>query len=433
LRQPRVFISHVNGDPSGEEIWPALRDRLVAAGFSVLVDREVLGPGAIWRAEIYGWIGLCDAAVILISRQALDNPDKHWVARETACLICRRYVDPSLKIIPVLLDGITFADFNATERFRDLQLEETLCVFGGNLDAVAAGLRDLQPPSDTLLSKLANHIRAELAEYRQAKIEAVLEDCDVDLGVWSSRADPYRRLALSLLTMEVGKLPRILGLLFPRDAAQRQSIMRIKDLLLPSWVELEAARGIVEEGVKTSGDPTRRALRLNAPEERMAELYASRAFPDVLPEWKLLRLTCVFGECSDLTQAKQQLISEIEREIRLNIKVRVDSRHRDPDRERADRIRRCRLLADNRKPVFMTAKLGAGHDELLRHAVAQYDFATFLLRSEVEGSDGSGPPAELVRPLTPALSVEGYQKFRDLEDDLYDKLNPDTRATQSDG
>jgi hypothetical protein len=133
-----------------------------------------------------------------------------------------------------------------------------------------------------------------------------------------------------------------------------------------------------------------------------------------------------------LADAKQQLITEIEREIRLNIKIRVDSRHRDPDRERADRIRRCRLLADNRKPVFMTAKLGTGRDELFRHAVAQYDFATFLLRSEVEASDDSGPPIELVRPLSPALSVERYQKFRDLDDDLYDKLNPDTGATQGD-
>jgi len=159
LRPPRVFISHVNGDPSGEQIWPILRDRLVAAGFNVLVDREVIQPGALWRAEIYGWIGLSDAAVILISRQALDNPAKHWVAREAACLVCRRYVDPSLKIIPVLLDDITFAELEATERFRDLQLSETQCVLGGDVAAVVAGLRDLQPPSETRLSKLANHIR----------------------------------------------------------------------------------------------------------------------------------------------------------------------------------------------------------------------------------------------------------------------------------
>ena len=128
LRSPRVFISHVNGDPSGEGIWPTLCDRLAAARFDVLVDRALLRAGDLWRAEIYGWIGLCDAAVILISRQALDDPSKHWVARETACLICRRYHEPSLKIIPVLLDGITFEDLEATERFRDLQLAESQCV-----------------------------------------------------------------------------------------------------------------------------------------------------------------------------------------------------------------------------------------------------------------------------------------------------------------
>jgi hypothetical protein len=201
--------------------------------------------------------------------------------------------------------------------------------------------------------------------------------------------------------------------------------MRIKDLLLPSWVELDAVRGLVEEGVKMSGDPTRRALRLNAPDERMAELYASRAFPDVLPEWKFLRLTGVFGECSNLAEAKQQLISEIEREIRLNIKVRVDSRHRNPDRERADRIRRCRLLADNRKPVIMTAMLETSSDDLLRHAAAQYDFATFLLRSDVEAPGARELLMDFVRPLTPALSVERYQNFRDLDDDFYDKLSLD--------
>jgi hypothetical protein len=203
--------------------------------------------------------------------------------------------------------------------------------------------------------------------------------------------------------------------------------MRIKELLLPSWVELDAVRGLVEEGVKASDDPSRRALRLNAPEERMAELYACRAFPDVLPEWKLLRLTCVFGECSDLAEAKQQLTSEIEREIRLNIKIRIDShRRRDPDRERSDRIRRCRLLADNRKPVFVTARLETGNDELLRHAVTQYSFATFLLRSEVEAPGNNGRSMELIRLLTPALSLERYRSFRDLDDDLYDKLSPDT-------
>jgi hypothetical protein len=228
-----------------------------------------------------------------------------------------------------------------------------------------------------------------------------------------------------MLTMDVRKLPRILGRLVGLDPTRRQSIRRIAYLILPSWVDIEAVRGIVEEGVKVSGDRSRVALRLNAPDERIAELYALRAFPDVQPQWKLLRLTCVFGECADIAEARQQLVSEIENEIRLSVKVRVDARNGDSERERAERLRRCRRLADNRQPVFITAKLGSLHDDLLRYAMTEYDFATFLLRSEIEAHDDSRPPLDLIRPLTPPLSLERYDSFRDLDADLYENLNPD--------
>jgi TIR domain len=426
-----VFISHVNNDPSADAVWPALRLRLAAAGFDVLIDREVLKPGALWRAEIYSWIGLCDAAVVLISRKALDDEARLWVARETSCLICRRYLDPSLTIIPVLLDGVTLADLEATERFRDLQLGETLYVADDYVEKVAARLRDLAPAGETSLSRLANFIRADLADISEQRVEAVLCECDVDLAGWSSRADRYRQLALCMLTMDVYKLPRILGLLDP-DGVLRGRMNRIADLLLSRWVEIEAARGLVEEGIKKSGDGTRRALSLNAPDERLAELYARRAFPDFLPEWKLLRLTGVFGECADLEDAKRQLIAEIENEIRLQIKIRLDARQRNPDRERADRLRLCRSLVDRRQPVFITAHVGTRRDELLKEAMADYDFATFVLRSEIDARDDGGP-AGLIRPLAPPLSAELYDKFRVLDNDLYGRLNPDGEGPQANG
>jgi hypothetical protein len=427
LRKPRLFISHVNGDPGGEAIWPVLRDHL-AAKFDVLVDREVIRAGALWRNQVLGLIGMCDAAVILISQQALADPAKHWVARETACLVYRRYHDPSLKIIPVLLDGITFEKLEATERFRDLQLKETQCLSGDDVEVVtkgvAEGLRDLQPTEEkTALLKVAYYIRGILAGFAPNEIEGVLAASDVDFGAWTEKSDPALRLALAMLTRDISELPRILGMLFDLNADQHKRIKKIKDFLLPNWVELEAVGGLVEEGMKRSGDRSRRALRLNYPEERMARLYASRAFPDVLPEWKFLSLNCVFGECSDMADAKQQLFYEIEKEITRKITIGDDARVRDETSKRADRLRRCRLLADKRQPVFVTAKLGTGLEELLRNAMAEYDFATFLLRSEVDTSD-DGLPLKLVRPLTPALSDARYQSFRDLEAEFGEKLNP---------
>jgi hypothetical protein len=422
MRKPRVFISHVNGDASSEAIWPELAKSLAAKGFEVLVDRAMLRAGDLWRAEIYGWIGLCDAAVVLISKQATDDPSKHWVARETTCLVCRRYQEPSLKIIPVFLDGVTRENLGETERFRDLKLPEFICVEGGQVETIIEGLKDLQPMAETPLIRLANQVRGVLAEIHPIKIQTVLETCNVDLEALSPQSDQYLQLALSMLTMDVAKLPDLLAFLIRLDPPRRDSITSIKNLLLANWVEMEAARGVLEEGVKKTTDLTRRALLLNAPEERMAELYALRAFPGVQPGWKLLRLDWVFGDCADLEDAKQQLIEKIEKAIEDRVIVEVNAGRPDPKKDRQRRLDLCRRLAQKAQPVFITAMPGAAPDDVLRHAIGQYDFATFLLRSEVETADARALAPDVVRPLTPQISADRYAAFGELSDELADKL-----------
>ena len=190
-------------------------------------------------------------------------------------------------------------------------------------------------------------------------------------------------------------------------------------------------RGVLEEGVKRSGDPTRRALHLNAPDERIAELYALRAFPGVQPGWKLLSLDWVFGDCVDMEDAKRQLSSKIEQAIKKDL--HVDPRERGSEGELARKLGLCRRLADRGQPVFVTAMPGTGPDDVLRHVMRQYDFATFLLRSDVEAADARVPAQDLVRPLTPAISVARYGSFQKLNDELDDKLNSAGNGAYMDG
>ncbi len=433
--KPRVFISHVNNDPAVEAIWKELRKRLAAGGFDVLIDREILKPGDLWRTEIYSWIGLCDAAVVLVSRQALEAPARVWVARETACLIFRRALDPSLRIIPVLLGDVSFADLESNDRFRDLQLSEVQCVIGADNDRIVDALADLQardgPPR---LSLVAGHICGFLAEWHASQIEAILHECDVDLGHWAERQDPFRRLALCLLTMDIGsdvsRMPRILGRLYQYKESLLPQILKIANLLLPGLVEIEAIRGIVEEGLKKSDDPTRRALWINAPGEDIAEHYAARAFPDVQPQWKLLRLPCVFGEAADPANAKRQLINQIEKVIEREIFIPVEARRKGPAYARGERLKRCNRLVNDGRPVFMTAELGKLAATLVPTIKNDYSFATVLLRSEI---DADLDEAEgLIRPLTPKLSGKDYDRFSDITSDLYEKLGFDPNVAQSD-
>src|SRR5262249_28747385 len=157
--------------------------------------------------------------------------------------------DPSLRIIPVLLDGITFVELDATERFRDLELRETQCIFEQDvatiLSKISDGLPNLRPQSETSLSKLAGQIRAELSDFTGYQVEATLADCGVNLGGWSLAEDLHRQLALSLLALDIERLPRVLGRLVNFEPDERPRIRKIADLLVSNWVEIEAVRGIV--------------------------------------------------------------------------------------------------------------------------------------------------------------------------------------------
>ncbi|AGZ40701.1 hypothetical protein AFR_12075 [Actinoplanes friuliensis DSM 7358] len=98
----RVFVSHsANGDPYAASVRDAVEARLAADGHSPLVDRNLIHPGDRWRATLLNWLGTCDAAVILITDKAEDS---NWVRAECTILGWRAWLNPSMRIVPVLLN-----------------------------------------------------------------------------------------------------------------------------------------------------------------------------------------------------------------------------------------------------------------------------------------------------------------------------------------
>src|SRR4051812_24231830 len=100
MPRPRIFVSHSNNDPHSRAYIEAIEATLGAAGFEILVDRTRLEPGNKWRDEIYTWMGLCHAAIILVSDAAI-RPESIWVPRESSILLWRRTLDPAFNVIPV--------------------------------------------------------------------------------------------------------------------------------------------------------------------------------------------------------------------------------------------------------------------------------------------------------------------------------------------
>ncbi len=128
--------------------WQLLRevcDRLKArfgTAIGILVDRGGLIPGDDWNRELNLWLAECHAAVILVSRRALERSD--WVAKEAAILGWRKALDPDFTLIPVTIEGESCAADLAQGFFGSLdmgRIQDAHAERSANaiVDAIAAG------------------------------------------------------------------------------------------------------------------------------------------------------------------------------------------------------------------------------------------------------------------------------------------------------
>lgn len=148
-----VFISHSGHaveEPATQKFLAALTKAIKAVpGLLPLVDQHDLQAGDAWLQRLYGWMGLCDAAVILLSPRAVLRENSAWVPREANLLLWRKALDPGFVVIPVLIGG--------TQR-ADLQHNPFL---------PQAGLDDLQMPADlgdrAKIGQIVKALQAQLA------------------------------------------------------------------------------------------------------------------------------------------------------------------------------------------------------------------------------------------------------------------------------
>ncbi len=129
----RLFVSHssrLDDVPhkytDGDANWRLLRetcDGLKARytdSIQILVDRDGLVAGADWNRELNLWLAECQAAIILVSKRALERSD--WVAKEAAILGWRKALDPNFILIPVTIEGESTAAELAQGFFGSLDM-----------------------------------------------------------------------------------------------------------------------------------------------------------------------------------------------------------------------------------------------------------------------------------------------------------------------
>ena len=408
----RVFVSHVNGDPDTDKILGGLCDALNEAGLDVLIDTQRLAPGASWRQEIYGWLGLCHAALLLVSRRAIDDPAKYWVAREATLLVWRRALDPSLRIVPVLLGDVRPEELNVG-RFADLQLQEIQCVTAGpdlaeTVRRVLEGLRFAShggAEAETPLDRLAAQMAARLHGFGPDALSAALARLGIDLGAWRPVEDAQRELAVTLLCATLENASAALEVLAGYGGpAARAALAEVAQVIGANWVAPEAARWLALDGAGAGAV-------LNASTQFAAECYVQRAcgLPPAA-RWTVVPLTGVTGE-----EAEAELRAEVETALERIVPLAPD-----PFGPPAA-VRRLRLLERRRRsgiPTFLLARLPAdpaGFVAILRSA---FPWASILLLAgPLEEYEAANFEA-FCRVLRPLLDEDADIDARTQVDDL---------------
>ncbi|WP_105971618.1 toll/interleukin-1 receptor domain-containing protein [Streptomyces geranii] len=279
-----VFISHsARGDTFAMAVLKEIEERLkTELNHTPLVDESDIRPGAEWYPEIVCWLARCDAAVVLLNAKALKST---WVQREVNILLWRKALGSPLLVIPVLLDGLQTKDVKTAglAELGPIQYARTP--------------RDEQPDVKTLCDKILN----EFAKLPEAATG------DDPMGKWLGRMALYlseaqQRSSLLVDTARALKAEneypadvtgRHGGCLFlahqflvaPPDrmedafnvlapALTDGTLRRLAAELAPTWVDEEAARGLLPE---PDSPPHRMTVLLNARATGTAEQYIRRA------------------------------------------------------------------------------------------------------------------------------------------------------------
>ena len=98
----KVFVSHSTSEPFAQAVLQAVCDALRAKRCDLLVSAR-LEPGDVWREKLNQWLAECEAAVLLLSREALRSS---WVRREIAILMWRRGNGSRIPVVPVLVGDV---------------------------------------------------------------------------------------------------------------------------------------------------------------------------------------------------------------------------------------------------------------------------------------------------------------------------------------
>jgi hypothetical protein len=309
-----IFFSHSAKSEEAKIVLEFLWNGLTEAHFEVLLDRKLLEVGALWRDELDTWMSLCNAAVVLLSENALGS---EWVKKEAAILKWRHTLDSSFDVLPVLIPPVTAETIRSHSAFEPFGLQDlqfATAVPGGEqalLDQVLERLDPLKSkpqagPMDFWVDRIA-FVLAKLEAIQPKVIDAAAAEAKRDLGGWNPVNPKAERLAREMLHWRPDEIRAALNYLrcFITDEKDLASMVEIIAAL---WVDPQAAASIPDA---TRRPEQQRGVAINASHQDVAGMYARRG---MARQCHLIRTSNAGGE-ADAQRLTEEIIVGMELEF----------------------------------------------------------------------------------------------------------------------
>jgi len=409
MPKPLVFISHSAKDGLAKSVLEKLRTAL-NPDFEVLLDQDKLEPNDVWARELAIWMGLCNAAVIIFSKDALKSA---WVLKEATILRWRRDSDPDFVIVPILLPGVDAKKLKKEKRFEPLSLNEIQMAVADTADAaVDKVLKRLAPMKNlgekkTPLHKLEDTIATRLYELED-KSPNVLREAAAILGVqilWQSNNRYSQQLARALLIADFSKVSE--AVLAIAEYLSEEAAIYIIERLAPFWVNAQAVARLHE---LVQAPNNQRAICVNGKLGPFTpKQYLSRARIS-LPAWISASISPQNGN----EENPQLQMQSIEREIRQQVLPLLG--YEDEYNQGLFSSEAEFLLTDDEatEPLFIIVPKNLD-EQVLDALRKKFSRFTFFLIKEDESLD---PPKlklkliELLEPkLDPKTEEEAFRRY----------------------